>query len=73
MEKTAKKEIKVKHYLKIPDGTERLEKTTSGTISFATGDESVKAYAKPEANGTFPGYVFDTEDSRNELEKEVKK
>lgn len=70
--KTAKKEIKVKHYLKIPDGTERLEKATSGTISFATGDESVKAYAKPEANGTFSGYVFDTEDSRNELEKEVK-
>ena len=71
--KTAKKEIKVQHYLKIPDGTKRLEKTTSGTISFATENESVKAYAKPEANGTFPGYVFDTEDPRNkELEKEVK-
>ena len=71
--KTAKKEIKVEHYLKIPDGTERLEKTTSGTISFATENESVKAYAKPEANGTFPGYVFDTEDPRNKkLEKEVK-
>lgn len=71
--KTAKKEIKVQHYLKIPDGRERLEKTTSGTISFATENESVKAYAKPEANGTFPGYVFDTEDPRNKkLEKEVK-
>ena len=71
--KTAKKEINVQHYLKIPDGTERLEKTTSGTISFATENESVKAYAKPEANGTFPGYVFDTEDPRNKkLEKEVK-
>lgn len=70
--KTAKKEIKVEHYLKIPDGTEKLEKTTSGTISFATGDKSVKAFAKPETNGTFPGYVFDTEDFRNELEKEVK-
>ena len=70
--KTAKKEIKVQHYLKIPDGTERLEKTTSGTISFATENESVKAYAKPEANGTFPGYVFDTKDPHNELEKEVK-
>lgn len=71
--KTAKKEIKVQHYLKIPDGTERLEKITSGTISFATENESVKAYAKPEANGTFPGYVFDTEDPRNKkLEKEVK-
>lgn len=70
--KTAKKEIKVEHYLKIPDGKERLEKTTSGTIFFATGDESVKAFAKPETNGTFPGYVFDTEDPQNELEKEVK-
>lgn len=66
------KKVEVKHYLKIPDGTERLEKTTSGTISFATEDKSVKAFAKPETNGTFPGYVFDTEDSRNELEKEVK-
>lgn len=71
--KTAQKEIKVEHYLKVPGGTERLEKTTSGTISFATENESVKAYAKPEANGTFPGYVFDTEDPRNKkLEKEVK-
>ena len=70
--KIAKKEIKVEHYLKIPDGTGKLEKTTSGTISFATEDKSVKAFAKPETNGTFPGYVFDTEDSRNELEKEVK-
>ncbi len=70
--KTAQKEIKVEHYLKVPGGTEKLEKTTSGTISFATGDESVKAFAKPETNGTFPGYVFDTEDSRNELEKDVK-
>ena len=66
------KKVEVKHYLKIPDGKVRLEKTTSGTISFATGDKSVKAFAKPEKNGTFPGYVFDTEDSRNELEKEVK-
>lgn len=66
------KKVEVKHYLKIPDGTVKLERTTSGTISFATGDESVQAFAKPEANGTFQGYVFDTEDSRNELEKEVK-
>ena len=66
------KKVEVKHYLKIPDGTERPEKTTSGTISFATEDKSVKAFAKPETNGTFPGYVFDTKDPRNELEKEVK-
>ena len=62
----------MKHWLKKPDGTKILGNTTSGTISFATGDESVKAFAKPETNGTFPGYVFDTEDRQNELEKEVK-
>lgn len=62
----------MKHWLKKPDGTKILGNTTSGTISFATGDKSVKAFAKPETNGTFSGYVFDAEDRRNELEKEVK-
>lgn len=66
------KKVEVKHWLKVPGGTEKLGKTTAGTISFATGDESVKAFAKPETNGTLLGYVFDTKDSRNELEKEVK-
>lgn len=66
------KKVEVKHWLKVPDGTEKLGKTTAGTISFATENESVNAYAKPEANGTLKGYVFDTEDHRNELEKEVK-
>lgn len=66
------KKVEVKHWLKVPNGTEELGNTTTGSISFATGDESVKAFAKPETNGTFPGYVFDTEDPRNELEKEVK-
>ena len=66
------KKVEVKHWLKKPDGTKILGNTTSGTISFATGDKSVKAFAKPETNGTFLGYVFDTKDSRNELEKEVK-
>ena len=62
----------MKHWLKVPDGTEELGKTTAGTISFATEKESVKAFAKPETNGTFPGYVFDTENPWNELKKEVK-
>lgn len=66
------KKVEVKHWLKVPDGKEKLGKTTAGTISFATGDESVKAFAKPETNGTLLGYVFDTTDFRNELEKEVK-
>ena len=66
------KKVEVKHWLKVPDGTVQLGKTTAGTISFATENESVNAYAKPEANGTLQGYVFDTKDHRNELEKEVK-
>lgn len=66
------KKVEVNHWLKVPGSTEKLGKKTSGTISFATENESVNEYAKPEANGTLQGYVFDTEDSRNELEKEVK-
>ncbi|BFK61381.1 hypothetical protein I260019D6_06900 [Dorea longicatena] len=66
------KKVEVNHWLKVPGSEEKLGNKTTGSISFATGDESVKAFAKPETNGTFPGYVFDTEDSRNELEKEVK-
>ena len=66
--KTAKKEVKVEHYLNIPDGTERLEKTTSGTISFSADGETVKAFANPEPDGTFPGYVFDDQST---LEKDV--
>ena len=49
--KTAQKEIKVEHYLKVPGGTEKLEKTTSGTISFSADGEIVKAFANPEPDG----------------------
>lgn len=70
--KIAKKEIKVEHYLKIPDGTEKLEKTTSGTISFSSDSEIVKVFANPEPDGTFPGYVFDEGNDQNTLEKDVK-
>lgn len=66
------KKVEVNHWRKVPGSEEKLGKKTSGTISFATENESVKAYAKPEANGTFPGYVFDTKDPHNELEKVVK-
>ena len=69
--KTAKKEVKVEHYLKIPDGKEKLEKTTSGTISFSADGESVKAFANPEPDGTFPGYVFDESDKQNTLVMDV--
>lgn len=66
------KKVEVNHWLKVPGSEEKLGNTTTGSISFATGDESVKAFAKPETNGTFPGYVFDTKDPHNELEKVVK-
>ena len=69
--KISTRSVVVKHYLKVPDGTEVLKKTTAGTISFATENESVKAFAKPEPDGTFPGYIFDKDDSRNTLEKMV--
>lgn len=65
------KKVEVKHWLKVPDGTVQLGKTAAGTISFATENESVNAYAKPEANGTFLGYIFDKSDERNTLEKTV--
>ena len=66
------KKVEVKHWLKVPGSTKKLGKKTAGTISFATENESVTAFAKPETNGTFPGYVFDTENPWNELKKEVK-
>lgn len=66
------KKVEVKHWLKVPGSAKKLGKTTAGTISFATENESVTAFAKPETNGTFPGYVFDTENPWNELKKEVK-
>ena len=66
------KKVEVKHWLKVPGSTEKLGKTTAGTISFASENEIVAACAKPETNGTCPGYVFDTENPWNELKKEVK-
>lgn len=70
-QKIGTRSVKVNHYLKVPDGTEKLEKTTEGTITFAEDNETVTALAKPEPNGTFPGYIFDKDDSRNTLEKTV--
>lgn len=70
-EKVGSKNVKVNHYLKVPDGTEVLKKTTEGTITFAEDNETVTAIAKAEPAGTFPGYIFDKDDSRNTLEKTV--
>ena len=69
--KTGTRDVEVKHYLKVPDGTEHLEKTTPGRISFAKDNETVTAIGKPEPDGTFPGYVFDESDKRNTLEETV--
>ena len=68
--KISTRSVVVKHYLKVPDGTEVL-KTTPGTISFAENNETVIALATPEPAGTFSGYVFDKSDPRNNLEKAV--
>ena len=69
--KTGTRDVEVKHYLKVPDGTEHLERTTVGKISFAKDNETVTAIGKPEPDGTFPGYVFDESNKRNTLEKTV--
>ena len=69
--KISTRSVVVKHYLKVPNGTEVLIKTTPGTISFAENNETVTALATPEPAGTFSGYVFDKSDTRNNLEKAV--
>ena len=69
--KIGSRNVIVNHYLKIPDGTERIEKKTEGSITFAEDNKTVTAISIPENDGTFPGYVFDKDDTRNELEKEV--
>lgn len=69
--KISTRSVVVKHYLKVPDGTEVLKRKTPGTISFAENNETVTALATPEPAGTFSGYVFDKSDTRNNLEKAV--
>lgn len=63
------KKVEVNHWLKVPNSTKKLGKTTEGTIAFAEDKETVTAFANPEPAGTFPGYIFDKEDST--LEKTV--
>ena len=69
--KISTRSVVVNHYLKVPDGTVVLKKTTPGTISFAENNETVTALATPEPAGTFSGYVFDKSDTRNNLAKVV--
>lgn len=65
------KKVEVKHWLKVPNSTKKLGKTTEGTIAFSEDKETVTAFANPEPAGTFPGYIFDKDDGHNTLEKTV--
>lgn len=67
------KTVRVKHYLKQPDGEEYLEKTTVGSILFSEEQDTFTIFGNPEPDGTFPGYVFDKEDSRNQTKVTIKK
>ena len=65
------KKVEVNHWLKVPNSTKKLGKTTEGTIAFAEDKETVTAFANPEPAGTFPGYIFDKDDGHNTLETTV--
>lgn len=67
------KTVSVEHYLKQPDGTEYLGKTTVGSILFSEEQDTFTIFGNPEPDGTFPGYVFDKEDSRNQTKVTIKK
>lgn len=67
------KTVSVEHYLKQPDGKEYLGKTTVGSILFSEEQDTFTIFGNPEPDGTFPGYVFDKEDSRNQTKVIIKK
>ena len=67
------KTVRVEHYLKQPDGNEYLEKTTVGSILFSEEQDTFTIFGNPEPDGTFPGYVFDKDDSRNQTKVTIKK
>ena len=67
------KTVSVEHYLKQPDGKESLGKTTVGSILFSEEQDTFTIFGNPEPDGTFPGYVFDKGDSRNQTKVIIKK
>lgn len=67
------KTVHVEHYLKQPDGKESLGKTTVGSILFSEEQDTFTIFGNPEPDGTFPGYVFDKGDSRNQTKVTIKK
>lgn len=70
-EKIGTRNVIVKHHLEVPDGTDKIAKTTEGSIKFAEDNETVTAIGIPEKDGTFPEYIFDKDNKKNELEKTV--
>ena len=70
-EKIGTRNVIVKHHLEVPDGTDTIAKTTEGSIKFAEDNETVTAIGIPEKDGTFPEYIFDKDNEKNELEKTV--
>ena len=67
------KTVSVEHYLNQPDGKESLGKTTVGSILFSEEQDTFTIFGNPEPDGTFPGYVFDKGDSRNQTKVTIKK
>ena len=67
------KTVSVEHYLKQLDGKESLGKTTVGSILFSEEQDTFTIFGNPEPDGTFPGYVFDKGDSRNQTKAIIKK
>ena len=67
------KTVCVEHYLKQPDGKESLGKTTVGSILFSEEQDTFTIFGNPEPDGTFPGYVFDKGDSRNQTKVTINK
>lgn len=67
------KTVRVEHYLKQPGGGEHLGKTTVGSILFSEEQDTFTIFGNPEPDGTFPGYIFDKDDSRNQTKVIIKK
>lgn len=67
------KTVRVEHYLKQPGGGEHLGKTTVGSILFSEVQDTFTIFGNPEPDGTFPGYIFDKDDSRNQTKVIIKK
>ena len=67
------KTVRVEHYLKQPGGGEHLGKTTVGSILFSEEQDTFTIFGNPEPDGTFPGYIFDKDDRRNQTKVIIKK